>query len=426
MRITRTFTLVAALAVVASSCLGRVSVDPNGDDANGTSFDGSLSANGRYLVFASYASNLVSDDTNETGDIFVRDLWTARTTRVSVSSSGVESDQPSWDPEISADGMRVVFWTSATNLVDGEVGTVTGAYLHDRSDGSTIRLARPAGGGMPDDGTYQAAISADGATVAFASAASDLVAGDTNERSDIFTYDVASGAIERVSLSDDEQQSDNGSTSPSLSADGRLVAFTSYGENLVVGDTNGQNDIFVRDRDAGATTRVSVSSSGQQLTDVNGANAPMISGSGRYVVFFSDDAGLVDDDTNNTADVFRHDRDTGTTARVSTTSDGSQGLHYSARSSISDDGSMVAFESFSTFDLAITSAVSDIFVKNMDTGELFWATDPDVAPGPNGASYEPGISGDGQWVAFDTAATQLKNEPDTNGANDVYVWLNTD
>ena len=426
MKFLRSVALLSVLAVVASSCLGRVSRAPNGGEANGASYGSALSENGRYLAFGSYASNLVSGDTNGTGDIFVRDVWTGVTTRVSVSSSGVQADAPSWDPAISADGNRIVFWTSATTLVDGELGTVTGAFLHDRSDHTTIRLARPAAGGMPDGPTYSATISADGAVAAFASDASDLVAGDTNARRDVFTFDVASGETERVSVTDDGQQADNGSAEPSLSADGQTVAFLSYAANLVEGDTNSQNDIFVRDRTAATTTRVSVSSTGQQLTDVNGANDPMISASGQYVVFFSDDRELVDDDTNNTADVFRHDLGSGTTSRVSTTSDGSESAGYSGRSSISADGSIVTFESFATFDLAVSTGVRDIFVKNMDTGELAWASEPDIAPGPNGSSYEPAVSANGLWVAFTTAANQLKDEPDTNGVTDLYVWLNTD
>ncbi len=426
MKCLRNVALVAVLALVGSSCLARVSLAPNGEPAAGASYDAALSQNGRFLAFGSYASNLVSGDTNGTGDIFVRDLWTGATTRVSVSSSGVESDQPSWDPQISADGTRIVFWTSSTTLVDGEIGTITGAYLHDRTAGTTTRLARPSGGGMPNGPTYTAHISADGAVVAFASDASDLVAGDTNARRDIFAYDVGTGTTERVSVTDDEQQANNGSADPTVSADGQTIAYLSYATNLVGGDTNGQNDIFVRDRAAATTTRVSVSSSGQQLTDVNGANDPMISASGRYVVFFSADRGLVADDTNNTADVFRHDRLGGTTTRVSTTSDGSEPTGYSGRSSISADGSMVTFESFATFGLAASTGVRDVFVKNLTTGELLWATKPDVAAGPNGASYEPTVSGNGLWVAFTTAATQLTDKPDTNGVTDVYVWLDTD
>ncbi len=426
MKCVRALALAAGLALISASCIARVSLTAGGGQANGASNDSSLSSNGRYLAFVSSASDLVGDDANGQVDVFVRDLWTGATTRVSSSSSGVESDAPAWDPFISGDGMRIVFWSHATNLIDGELSSTTNAYLHDLSNGTTIRVASTPTGEIPDGPSYSPAISADGTTVVFESEATNLVPGDTNQRRDIFRFDVASADLERVSVSNDGSQADSGSTHGSVSGNGETIAFTSYATNLVPGDTNNQNDVFVRDRVASTTERVSVSSSGVQLTDVLGANAPVISASGQFVVFFSGDADLVPVDTNNTDDVFRHDRSTGDTTLVSTATDGSQGSHYSAQSSISDDGNLIAFQSFSTFDLAITTAIPDVFVKNMATGDLLWATRPVSGPGPNGFNYPPAISGNGLWVALASDATNLDTQDDTNNATDVFVWRHTD
>src|SRR5207249_1268748 len=188
------------------------------------------------------------------------------------------------------------------------------------------------------------ALSADGRFVAFGSDATNLVAGDTNGTTDVFVHDRQTGTTERVSVASGGGTQGNGKSGgffafPALSADGRFVAFQSDATNLVAGDTNGTTDVFVHDRQTATTERVSV----------NGFSAgPALSADGRFVAFHSTGSNLVAGDTNGATDVFVHDRQTGTTERVSGASDGTQGNDASAGPALSADGRLVAFHSSAT------------------------------------------------------------------------------
>src|SRR5438093_763515 len=193
--------------------------------------------------------------------------------------------------------------------------------LGGRSAGAqtTVRVSVASDGTEGNDVSLGSALSADGRFVAFDSAATDLVAGDTNGVSDVFVHDRQTGTTERVSVASDGAQGNNASSYPALSADGRFVAFDSDATNLVAGDTNGTTDVFVHDRQTGTTERVSVASGGG--TQGNGKSGgffafPALSADGRFVAFQSDATNLVAGDTNGTTDVFVHDRPTATTERV--------------------------------------------------------------------------------------------------------------
>src|SRR5437867_4406185 len=226
--------------------------------------------------------------------------------------------------------------------------------LGGRSAGAqtTVRVSVASDGTEGNDVSLGSALSADGRFVAFDSAATDLVAGDTNGVSDVFVHDRQTGTTERVSVASDGAQG-NGSSGlvtfafpPALSADGRFVAFVSFATNLVAGDTNGATDVFVHDRQAGTTERVSVASGGSQSNGSNVGSA--LSADGRFVAFQSAATNLVADDTNGATDVFVHDRQTGTTERMSVASDGSQGNGFNAGPALSADGRFVAFHSTAT------------------------------------------------------------------------------
>lgn len=213
----------------------RVSVASDGTEGNGESGDGaSISADGRYIVFSSWASNLVSDDTNNAQDIFVHDRQTGLTTRVSVASDGTEGNSYSRSPAISGDGRYVTFWSMATTLANGTAGT----FLHDRQTGETSLLI---------EGIGDTSISHDGLYIAIATSASNLVSGDTNNTSDVFLYDQQTKQIRRVSVASDGTQGNDYSVDPSISADGRNVAFYSQASNLINNDTNNAWDVFVHD-----------------------------------------------------------------------------------------------------------------------------------------------------------------------------------
>ncbi len=323
----------------------RVSVASDGTQGNGNSGGPpSISADGRYVAFHSSASNLVAGDTNGTYDIFVHDTQTGATTRVSVASDGTQGNSHSYYSSISADGRYVAFRSNASNLVTDDTNEYRDIFVHDTQTGATTRVSIASDGAQGNGVSVSSSISADGRYVAFSSYATNLVAGDTNGDNDIFVHDTQTGATTLVSVASDGTQGGSGGSSPSISADGRYVAFSSYATNLVAGDTNGDNDIFVHDTQTGVTTRVSVASDGTQGN--NGSAYPSISADGRYVAFRTYASSLVAGDTNGTYDIFVHDTQTGVTKRISVASDGTQGNGNSGSSpSISADGRYVAFSS---------------------------------------------------------------------------------
>ncbi len=265
------------------------------------------------------------------------------------------------------------------------------------------------------------ATSADGSVVAFASNATNLVPGDTNGVFDVFTYDVASGQMTRVSVAADGSEATAPSQDVALSADGNVVAFVSAAPDLVAGDTNGQKDVFVRDRQTGTTTRVSTATGGGEAT--TGSGAPVLSADGRWVAFSSPAGDLVAGDANGFSDVFLHDRLGAITSRVSVDTNGGDPDGPSVAPDVSADGTVVAFESEAT-DLLQGGAdgndLADVFVAA--SGVI---TRVDVgAPVPQGGdSGAPSLSPDGRYVAYTSAATNIA--PPDHPGTDVFVYDRT-
>jgi Tol biopolymer transport system component len=420
----RSIALALALLLIASGCVARVSVASDGTQADGSSWDPAMSGNARFMAFSSYASNLVGGDNNDRHDIFVRDFLTGTTSRVSVASDGTEADHDSWDPSISDDGRYVTFRSYASNLVSGDTAE-SDIFVRDRTLGTTTRISVTPTGGQADGSSYRPVISSDGSTVVFESTASNLVAGDTNGARDIFAADLATGAISLISKSTGGTPGDLGSYEAAVSADGSVVAFASHATNLVTGDTNKQNDIFVHDRATATTTRVSVSTAGAQTFDVNGSDFAAISGDGQLVAFSTRGSELVAGDTNNETDVFLRDRTTGTTTLISVDADGTQGNGGSSRPAMSADGRFVAFESMANFDIDANYRV-DVFLLDRQSGEITLASVADNAVQATGVSNRPDVSDNGLFVAFMSAATNLLDGSDTNGVTDVFVRADTD
>ncbi len=284
----------------------RVSVDSSGVEGNSCSVFPAISADGEIVAFWSIASNLVAGDTNVRADVFVHDRSTGLTERVSVDSSGVQGNRDSYAPAISADGQIVAFWSAASNLVAGDTNGYEDVFVHDRSTGLTKRVSVDSSGAQGNDHSFAARISAHGQIVAFQSLASNLVTGDTNGTWDGFVHNRLTGLTERVSVDSSGTEGNGPSLYPAISADGQIVAFSSYASNLVAGDKNGWEDVFAHDRSTGLTERVSVDSSG---TEGNGPSLyPAISADGQIVTFWSNASNLVAGDTNGHADVFVHDR----------------------------------------------------------------------------------------------------------------------
>ena len=365
-KIISAFILLALLlatpnALAAPGDTTRVSVATDETGGNGYSFNPSISSDGRYVAFGSAASNLVSGDGNGATDIFVRDRTTDATTRVSVASGGTEGNGYSYEPSISSDGRYVAFDSNAGNLVSGDTNFSSDVFVHDRNTRVTMRVSVATSGTEGNGDSFNPSISSDGRYVTFESDASNLVSGDGNSVPDIFVHDRDTNIITLVSVATGGALGNNSSYGPSISSDGRFVAFQSVASNLVSGDTNGVLDIFVHDRTTGATTRVSVDTSG---TQGNGDSFnPSISPNGYYVAFDSAASNLMSGDTNGVLDIFVHDLMMGATARVSVDSSGTQGNNISDWPSISSDGGYVAFMSIaSNLVSGDTNGVPDVFV----------------------------------------------------------------
>ncbi|MCY2993852.1 MAG: hypothetical protein NTY19_39145, partial [Planctomycetota bacterium] len=371
--------------------------------ANSDSDTPSISADGRYVAFRSDASNLVSGDSNGWADIFVRDMLSHTTSRVSVDTAGTQANGFSEDPSISADGRYVAFRSNASNLVSGDTIGSTDIFVRDTLSNTTSRVSLDTAGNQANNVSLTQSISADGRYVAFMSGASNLVSGDTNFSIDIFVRDTLSNTTSRVSVDTAGTQANSDSYTPSISADGRYVAFESQASNLVSGDTNGTRDIFVRDRQSNTTSRVSLDTAGNQAN--NFSLTQSISADGRYVAFMSGASNLVSGDTNGTPDIFVRDTLSNTTSRVSVDTAGTQANRFRSDSpSISADGRYVAFQSdASNLVSGDTNDSRDIFVR--DTLE---ASTQAVSVGdpllPFQSRYTsadtPSISADGRYVAF--------------------------
>jgi len=339
----------------------RVSVSTAGAQANGTSTRPGIDAAGNMVVFDSDASNLVTGDTNQLMDVFVHTRSIHVTERVSVSSAELQGNNASYGPTISADGRLVCLVSLASNLVPDDTNNVEDIFVRDLLAGTTERVSLSSGGEPANSSCTQAAISPGGRWVAFISFATNLVPDDTNDLIDIFIHDRQSGLTERVNLSSDEEQANASGSGPTVSEDGRFVAFYSDATNLVPDDTNDLKDVFVHDRVAGTTERVSISTSGEQGDGnspdpaVRGfiASSPQITPDGRYVTFFSSSGNLVPGDTNTCPpvfqipgrcpDVFVRDRVLGTTERVNLSSAGAQANDRTSDPVITPSGQIFAF-----------------------------------------------------------------------------------
>lgn len=397
----------------------RASVSSSGGEGNESSRLSSLSGDGRLLAFESLADNLVPGDTNGVQDVFLHDLRTARTARVSISSSGREGDGRSGSPSLSATGRFVAFYSEAANLVPGDTNGAADVFVRDLLLGLTTRVSVDSLGAEGDGSSWSPAVGADGRYVAFESWAGNLVPGDTNGMPDVFLHDLQYGLTERISVSSAGLEGDGGSYGPTISADGRLVAFYSMASNLVPGDTNGELDVFVRDRLAGWTVRVSVDSSGRQGNSHCGRAA--ISADGRFVAFQSYSSNLVPGDTNGTWDVFVHELGTGVTTRVSVSSSGAEGDGASWWPVISADGGLVGFQSEAANLVGGDSnRLLDVFVRDRGPAVTTRVSVDSWGFQADGPCYWPSLSAEGRLVSFASRGGNLVRG-DTNGRMDVFV-----
>ncbi len=402
----------------------RVSVTTSGTQGNGTSFGAQMSSDNEYIVFTSSASNLVDGDTNGVADVFVYSRDTGVIERVSLDSLGTQGNgAPIYEPAISADGRYVAFDSEAINFDLSDTNGLSDIFVYDRQTDTIERVSVDDVGTEADGASYIVSMSSDGRYVAFNSDATNLVAGDTNGVADVFVYDRQTDTIERVSVDDVGTEADLGTINYlDISDDGQYVTFDSDATNLVAGDTNGVADVFVYDRQADTIERVSVDDVGTEAD--GGSLFPSLSGDGRYVAFLSLATNLVSGDTNGTFDIFVYDRQTDTIERVSVNSQGQQANNASSYySSISFDGRYVIFNSIATNLVANdTNGKADIFVRDRTLG-----TTERISVGENGVEandhsfFRANVSTDGRYVLFPSLASNLVSG-DTNAAIDVFVY----
>ncbi|HEX9991521.1 MAG TPA: Calx-beta domain-containing protein, partial [Acidimicrobiales bacterium] len=391
----------------------------DGGAADGPSAAPSVSDDGRFVAFASDAADLVAGDANRVRDVFVRDRVAGKTVLVSADAAGGPADGPSGQPAISGDGRYVAFASAASDLVPGDGNGVADVFLRDLAAGTTVRVSVDRSGGDADGASRDPAVDDTGRVVAFASDAGDLVRGDGNGLADVFVRDLAAGRTERVSVDVGGDDAGGASSSPSLSDDGRRVEFESFAADLVPDDGGHALAVFVRDRPAGRTVKASVTPGGGQAAwstgmlsgdgrwvvfaavepvapgglgpgrlyrrdlagddsvaldlDLSGgppqrsssSRSPSVSDDGRFVAFATDAADLVPEDHDMVSDVVVRDAERGTTAEVSTGSGPASGP------AISGDGSVVAF----------VSAAGDV-VPGDGNGEPDVFARPRPRPGP--------------------------------------------
>jgi Tol biopolymer transport system component len=343
---------------------GRVSrVSVSSSEGQGSGGYPAISADGRYVAFVSYSAKLVRGDTNGAADIFVRDRRAGTTSRVSVARSGGQGNAISFSPDISADGRYVTFLSDASDLVAADTNHVTDVFVRDRRTGTTNRINLSVTGRQGNNTSSSAAVSADGRRVAFSSTASNLVAGDTNAVEDVFVRDLRTAATTRISVSSTGSQANGTAAAPAVSADGRYVTFSSTASNLTPGHTDRSWDVFVRDLRTSTTTWVSPSALGTEGDSAVGSLMSVISGNGRYVSFMSTAANLVAGDTNGVEDVFVRDLRAGITTRASVSRSGIQANAASRLPQISADGRYITFFSYaSNLVAADTNQEADVFV----------------------------------------------------------------
>ena len=424
-------------ALAAHNVVEPISVAPDGAIGNDSSVAGDhlgdysdMTPDGRFVVFASAASNLVPGDTNGVGDVFVRDRSTGVTERVSVGRKGVQGDGDSnflgisTAPAISDDGRYVAFKSDASNLVRGDRNGLTDVFVRDRAADITERISGDGGGDNPG-------ISPDGNFVAF-----ETFDFDGDSAQDIYLRDRATGTIERISVSHDGSEIFSPSEDPVVAnaPNGRpIVAFASDAQNLVPDDGQRNIDVFVRDLSGPSPTteRVSVSSDEQPAGESDTSRNPAITPDGRFVAFQSNAQNFTPvAQTRLFSDVFVRDREAGTTVLASPNGGGGEAAGQSEDPEISADGRFVAFASFASDLIAGApdpdgGLVRDAFVRDLTSqstemisvnGAHQDATrdgfHDDVGAGP--------VSADGLVTLMGTQADNLF-AGDTNGVNDVYV-----
>ena len=404
-----------------------------GAKGNGSSH-GSLSGNGRHVVFASVASNLDPADSDSEADVFVRNLRTNRTTLVSRAggADGPKGAGPSGGGSLSGDGRYVAFQSSAANLDPADTDQTSDVFVRDLDTGKTTLVSRAGGAGGPKGAgpSSGGSLSGDGRYVAFQSSAANLDPADTDHNSDVFLRDLQTDQLTLVSRADGTggAKANLESSFPVLSADGRHVAFTSRASNLDPADPDTRSDVYVRDLQTGDTTLVSRAdgAGGKKANRDATIDGVALSADGRYVAFSSRASNLDPADPDTVEDVFVRDLQTHQTTLASR-ADGVAGTKGNGISdlggSLSADGRYVAFRSLAwNLDPLDSPAGNDfdVFVRDLKTGQTTLASRGASGAQGRQSSSAPTLSAGGRYAAFDSVALNL-HPADRDGIDDVFV-----
>jgi Tol biopolymer transport system component len=440
-----TAVLLAASAVPAfAQDTTLESVNSNEVKGDQGSWYPSISADGRYVAFVSQAQNLAPNvpypcsfgsGPDYCYQIYVRDRVLGVTTRVSVNAAGEQGNANSAYPTISANGRFVAFNSNASNLVPGDLPGLE-VFVHDRdSDGNGIYdepggiSVRRVGDAWQADFVYPNSISGDGRLVVFYSTGLGSV-----RAGQVFLYDLQQNSLVMISAAGNGVATSNYAV---ISADGNTVAYISWAR-LVDEDTNGDPaevmgcipsssipcgaDVYVYDRNAGETTRVSVSSDGEQANGPSDRIPLTLSADGRYVGFASAATNLVDDDSNDLYDIFVHDRLTGTTVMASRDSNGNPGDQESQWPGLSADGRFIAFGSRSQ-NLAPGGEFGgqNIYLRDLLNGSTSLVNAGMNGEIPDGSSWDPSVSATGRFVVFWSIASNLAPGDSVRNSQDIFV-----
>jgi Tol biopolymer transport system component len=386
--------------------LERIDRDAAGHGGDGgDAHDVRLNADGRFAVFSSNATDLDPAATSGVHQIYRKDRLTGAL--VLVSRAWAAPGRPAGDGDslraaISDDGNVVAFESAATNLVAGDTTGHRDVFVVDLAAAHIDGVSAGFAGGNAD--SARADVSGDGKLVGFESSATNLVLGDTNGTDDVFIYDTQTGGIRRVSVDGAGAQHVGWSQHARLNRDGSRVVFES-GAAFNAIDANGKNDVYLRDLAALTTTRVSI---GYAVEDTdNHSSSPAFTRDGGFVAFASDATGLVIGDTNAATDIFVSDRATRDITRESVTDLGGQAATRSAAPDLSDDGRYVVFENASALVAADTNGVWDVYVRDRVGHRTRLVAVPPGGTVNNDQSSSAAIARDGSAIGFIAIGTAL-------------------
>lgn len=408
--------LLLPLSIMA---IDRVSYGTNDVQINGPIYGYSVSEDGRYVVFASDASNIDARDKNGLTDIYYFDTHTRETIRISADINGNQLlPGKSTSPGISNDG-RYVVYQSLARITGDDSNVFYDIYLYDTQNKTNRLVSRSVGGGSSNHASYNPTISANGVYISFMSYASNLIDGDTNGQGDIFVYNIQTEAVERIN-GFNSNEPNNVSVESVLSSDGRFVLYGSMASNLIENDTNNTKDVFLYDRQTGINKLVSVKDNGQQLNMIS--TAAGISDDGRYASFYTNAANIVASDTNTLSDVFLHDISTGDIIHVSRNINGGPGQRESYGGRLSADGRFVVFNSHANNLVANdNNNAADVFLYDRVLRRTEILSLNDKGGQANQSSQMIAhISRNGRYVLFRSFATNLVDN-DTNNQGDVFM-----